>query len=162
MINPRLFQNRIFTVSALASALQSAAMFGAIMFLPLFVQGVQGKSATNSGIILMPLMLGAMVTSIGAGQVLARTGRYKVLVICGFITVTIGAVLLSRMGVDTSWTVLARNMVIMGLGLGIAMSAFTVIVQNQYPSHRLGEVTAGLQFFRSIGAPSAWRCSAPS
>ena len=152
VINPRLFQNRVFSVSALASMLQSAAMFGAIMFLPLFVQGVQGKSATNSGIILMPLMIGAMVMSIGAGQILARTGRYKVLVICGFITVSIGAWLLSRMGVDTSWTVLARNMVIMGLGLGIAMSAFTVIVQNQYPSHRLGEVTAGLQFFRSIGA----------
>jgi len=152
VINPRLFQNRVFSVSALASMLQSAAMFGAIMFLPLFVQGVQGKSATNSGIILMPLMLGAMVMSIGAGQILAKTGRYKALVICGFITVSVGAWLLSRMGVDTSWTVLARNMVILGLGLGIAMSAFTVIVQNQYPSHRLGEVTAGLQFFRSIGA----------
>ena len=152
VINPRLFQNRVFSVSALASMLQSAAMFGAIMFLPLFVQGVQGKSATNSGIILMPLMLGAMVMSIGAGQILARTGRYKVLVIVGFITVSLGAWLLSRMGVETSRTVLARNMVIMGLGLGIAMSAFTVIVQNQYPSHRLGEVTAGLQFFRSIGA----------
>ena len=152
VINPRLFQNRVFSVSALASMLQSAAMFGAIMFLPLFVQGVQGKSATNSGIILMPLMLGAMVMSIGAGQILARTGRYKVLVIVGFVTVSVGAWLLSRMGIDTSWTVLARNMVIMGLGLGIAMSAFTVIVQNQYPSHRLGEVTAGLQFFRSIGA----------
>ncbi len=152
VINPRLFENRVFSVSALASMLQSAAMFGAIMFLPLFVQGVQGKSATNSGIILMPLMMGAMVTSIGAGQILARTGRYKVLVILGFVTVSLGAWLLSRMGADTSWTVLARNMVIMGLGLGIAMSAFTVIVQNQYPSHRLGEVTAGLQFFRSIGA----------
>ncbi len=152
VINPRLFQNRVFSVSALASALQSAAMFGAIMFLPLFVQGVQGKSATNSGIILMPLMIGAMIMSIGAGQILAKTGRYKVLVILGFVTVTTGAYLLSRMGVDTSWSVLARNMVIMGLGLGIAMSAFTVIVQNQYPSHRLGEVTAGLQFFRSIGA----------
>jgi EmrB/QacA subfamily drug resistance transporter len=152
VINPRLFENRVFSVSALASALQSAAMFGAIMFLPLFVQGVQGKSATNSGIILMPLMLGAMVMSIGSGQILARTGRYKVLVVCGFVIVAVGAVLLSRMGVDTGWAVLARNMVILGLGLGIAMSAFTVIVQNQYPSHRLGEVTAGLQFFRSIGA----------
>ena len=77
VINPRLFQNSIFRVSALASMLQSAAMFGAIMFLPLFVQGVLGKSATNSGIILMPLMLGAMVTSIGAGQILAKTGTLQ-------------------------------------------------------------------------------------
>ena len=152
VINPRLFQNSIFTVSAAAAALQSAAMFGAIMFLPLFVQGVLGKSATNSGIILMPMMLGAIATSIGAGQILAKTGRYKVIVIIGFILAAIGAGLLSRMGVGTTWPTLTRNMVVMGLGLGVAMSAFTVIVQNQYPSHRLGEVTAGLQFFRSIGS----------
>ncbi len=152
VINPRLFQNSIFSVSAVASALQSAAMFGAIMFLPLFVQGVLGKSATNSGIILMPLMLGAIATSIGAGQILSRTGKYKVIVIVGFVLTAIGAFLLSRMGVNTTWPTLAMDMVVLGLGLGIAMSAFTVIVQNQYPSHRLGEVTASLQFFRSIGA----------
>ncbi len=152
VINPRLFQNSVFTVSAVASALQSAAMFGAILFLPLFVQGVLGKSATNSGTILIPLMLGAIVTSIGAGQILARTGKYKVIVIVGFMLTALGAYLLSRMGVDAQWATLVRDMVIMGLGLGIAMSAFTVIVQNQYPSHRLGEVTASLQFFRSIGA----------
>jgi len=152
VINPRLFENSIFSVSAVAAALQSAAMFGAIMFLPLFVQGVLGKSATNSGIILMPLMLGAIVTSIGAGQILAKTGRYKVIVVIGFVLAAAGAYLLSRMGVDTTWVTLVRDMVVMGLGLGVAMSAFTVIVQNQYPSHRLGEVTAGLQFFRSIGS----------
>jgi len=99
----------------------------------------------------MPMMLGAMVTSIGAGQVLAKTGRYKWLVVGGFACVTLGAFLLSRMGVTTSSAKLAVNMVVMGLGLGISMSSFTVIVQNQYPSHRLGEVTGGLQFFRSIG-----------
>jgi EmrB/QacA subfamily drug resistance transporter len=152
VINPHLFTNSIFSVSAAASSLQSAAMFGAIMFLPLFVQGVLGKTATNSGIILMPLMIGAIVTSIGAGQILSRTGRYKILVICGFAAAGIGSYLLSLMKVDTSQFTLARDMVIMGLGLGIAMSAFTVIVQNQYPTYRLGEVTAGLQFFRSIGS----------
>jgi EmrB/QacA subfamily drug resistance transporter len=152
VINPRLFENSIFTVSAVAAALTSAAMFGAIMFLPLYVQGVLGKSATNSGIILMPLMMGAIVTSLGAGQILAKTGKYKVVVIVGSAFSATGAYLLSRMGVDTTWVTVVRNMVVMGLGLGVAMSAFTVIVQNQYPSHRLGEVTAGLQFFRSIGS----------
>jgi len=151
VINPRLFENGIFSVSATASAIQSAAMFGAIMFLPLFVQGVQGKSATNSGIILMPMMLGAIVTSVIGGQILARTGRYKALVIGGFVAVIAGAFLLSRMGTQTSPFALGVNMVVMGLGLGIAMSSFTVIVQNQYPVQRLGEVSAGLQFFRSIG-----------
>jgi EmrB/QacA subfamily drug resistance transporter len=152
VLNPRLFQNRIFSVSTVASGIQSAAMFGAIMFLPLFVQGVMGKTATNSGTILMPMMLAAIVSSIGAGQLLARTGKYKAVVIAGFVAVSVGAFLLSRMTVDTSSARLVGYMVIMGLGLGIAMSTFTVIVQNQYPTHRLGEVSAGLQFFRSIGA----------
>jgi EmrB/QacA subfamily drug resistance transporter len=152
VINPRLFENRIFTVSSAASTLQSAAMFGAIMFLPLFVQGVMGKTATNSGIILMPMMIGAIVASIGAGQLLSRTGRYKVLVVCGFIAAAVGSYLLSRMHVDVSSATLSFDMVILGLGLGVAMSAFTVIVQNQYPAHRLGEVSAGLQFFRMLGS----------
>lgn len=151
IINPRLFENRVFSVSAVASAIQSAAMFGAIMFLPLFVQGVLGKSATNSGIILMPMMLAAMATSIGAGQVLARTGRYKVLLIVGSAAVIGGAYLFSLMTADTTSATLTRDMIFMGLGLGVAMSSFTVIVQNQYPTQRLGEVSAGLQFFRSIG-----------
>ncbi len=152
VLNPRLFRNRIFAVSSVASAVQSASMFGAIMFLPLFVQGVMGKTATNSGIILMPMMLAAIVSSVGAGQLLARTGRYRLVVIAGFIAASVGSFLLSRMTVGTSSASLAGYMIVMGLGLGIAMSTFTVIVQNQYPTHRLGEVSAGLQFFRSIGS----------
>ena len=74
------------------------------------------------------------------------------IVIVGFVLAAGGAYLLSRMGLDTTWVTVVRNMVVIGLGLGVAMSAFTVIVQNQYPTHRLGEVTAGLQFFRSIGS----------
>jgi EmrB/QacA subfamily drug resistance transporter len=152
ILNPRLFRNRIFGVSSVASALQMAGMYGAIMFLPLFVQGVEGRTATNSGIVLMPLMIAAIVTSIGSGQILARTGKYKIVVVVAFALVTVGSYLLSRMGVATSQAAVVRNMIIMGLGLGVAMSTFTVIVQNQYPAHRLGEVSAGLQFFRSIGA----------
>lgn len=152
VLNPRLFRNRIFSVSAVASAIQSAGMFGAIMFLPLFVQGVMGRTATNSGTILMPMMLAAIVTSIGGGQILAKTGRYKAVVVFGFAVVTTGAYLLSRMTFTTSSATLIGYMIVMGLGIGIAMSTFTVIVQNQYPTRRLGEVSAGLQFFRSIGA----------
>ena len=152
VVNPRLFQNSVFTVSATATALQSAGMFGTIMFLPLFVQAVMGQTATNSGVILMPLMLGAMVTSIASGQILSRTGRYKLPVIFGFVMVVLGMFLMSRMGVDVSPATLSRNMVIVGIGLGVGMSAFTIIVQNQYETSRLGEVTAGLQFFRQLGS----------
>ena len=152
VINPRLFGNRVFSISSAASALQSAAMFGAIMFVPLFVQIVQGHSATNSGVILMPMMFAAIVASIVAGQLMARTGRYKWLVIAGFAAATIGAYLLSRMTMGSGRTSLWVDTAIMGLGLGVAMSAFTTIVQNQYPVHRLGEVSASLQFFRMIGS----------
>jgi len=152
VINPRLFANKVFTISSAASTLQSMAMFGAIMFVPLFVQIVQGHSATNSGTILMPMMLAAIVSSIGAGQLMARTGRYKALVVAGFVSVAIGAWLMSRMAMDASWRTLALDTAVMGLGLGVAMSAFTSIVQNQYPVHRLGEVSASLQFFRIIGS----------
>ena len=152
VLSPALFKNDIFVVSIVAVTLQSAAMFGAIMFLPLFVQGVQGETATNSGIILMPMMMGAIIASIGGGQLLARSGKYKAVVITGFVAVIVGTYLLSRMGVDASRLTLTRDMVILGLGLGVGMSAFTVIVQNQFQTHRLGEVTAGLQFFRSLGA----------
>jgi EmrB/QacA subfamily drug resistance transporter len=152
VLSPTLFRNRIFTVSAIATALQSAGMFGAIMFLPLFVQGVMGKTATNSGIILMPLMGGAILTSIVSGQVLARTGKYRIPVILGSVVLVVGMYLLSRMGVNVSSLTLSRDMVVVGLGLGVGMSAFTIIVQNQFPPVRLGEVSAGLQFFRSIGS----------
>jgi len=84
--------------------------------------------------------------------VLGRSGRYKVIVVFGFAEVTAGAYLLSRLTSTTSSATLAGFMIIMGLGLGIAMSTFTVIVQNQYPTHRLGEVSAGLQFFRTLGS----------
>ena len=98
------------------------------------------------------MMLAAIVSSIGAGQLMARTGRYKVLVVCGFVAVALGAYLLSRMTMNASCRTLGLDTAVMGLGLGVAMSAFTSIVQNQYPIHRLGEVSAGLQFFRIIGS----------
>ena len=152
VLNPRLFRNSVFAVSTLAGAFQFAAMYAAIYYLPLFVQGVMGKTATSSGIILMPMMAGAILTSIGAGQLLARTGRYKVVLIVSFAVATGAMYLVSRMGISTSRSTLIFNMFVLGLGLGVAMSSFTVIVQNQYPVSRLGEVSAGLQFFRTIAS----------
>lgn len=151
IINPRLFQNRIFTVSVLATFISSAGMFGAIMYLPLFVQGVQGQTATGSGMILTPMMLGFVASSIIGGLLLTRTGRYRNLAIVSFGIAAFGSFLLSRMGIDTSNVNVVRNMVIVGLGLGATMSLFTVVVQNAFPFRQLGEVTAGLSFFRSIG-----------
>ena len=152
IISPRLFQSSIFSVSTLAMFLLSAGMFGAILYLPYFVQDVLGQSATNSGVILTPMMLGFMASSFVGGWLLSLTGRYKFLALGGFAVATVGMFLLSRMDVSTDNTTLVRNMVIVGLGIGVMMSLFTIVVQNAFPVRQLGEVTATLTFFRSMGS----------
>ncbi len=152
IISPRLFKSSIFSVSIFTTVLLSAGMFGAIAFLPLFVQVVQGQSATNSGLVITPMMLGFMVSSLIGGQLLSRTGRYKILALVGFAIAACGMFLLSRMGIGTSNSELVRNMVITGLGIGVMMSLFTIVVQNAFPFRQLGEVTATLSFFRQMGS----------
>src|SRR6266700_83099 len=152
IISPQLFKNSIFSISSIAMFLVSAGMFGAILYLPLFVQGVLGESATNSGVVLTPLMLGFMFSSIVGGQLLSRTGRYKIIAIAGFIVAAVGMLLLSRMTPTTSQGEVVRNMIVTGLGIGVMMSLFTIVVQNAFPYRQLGEVTASLTFFRSIGS----------
>ncbi len=151
IVSPALFRNSIFTVSVIASFLVSAGMFGAIMYIPLFLQGVVGQTATNSGAVLTPMMLGFMVSSVIGGQILSRTGRYKALALGGFAVAAVGMFLLSRMTVDATSGLVIRNMIISGLGIGVMMSLFTIVVQNAFPYQLLGQVTANLQFFRSIG-----------
>jgi len=151
IISPSLFRNRIFAISVLASFLLSGGFFGAIMYLPLFVQGVIGRSATSSGAVLTPMMLSFIVSSIIGGQLIARTGRYKPLALTGLAIASAGMFLLSRMNTQTTEAVVVRNMVITGLGMGRMMSIFTIVVQNAFPFRMLGQVTASLQFFRSIG-----------
>src|SRR6266487_579483 len=152
IISPRLFKNSIFLVSVIATFLVSAGMFGAILYIPLFVQGVLGNSATNSGVVLTPLMIGFIISTIAGGQPLSPTGRHKILAILGFIVAAVGMFLLSRMTVSTSEGEVVRDMVITGLGIGVMMSLFTIVVQNAFPYRQLGEVTAGITFFRSIGS----------
>lgn len=151
IITPNLFRNRIFALSVLASFLLSAGMFGAIMYIPLFLQAVVGISATNSGTLLMPMMLGFMASSIAFGQILARTGRYKIPALAGLAIAVLGNLLLWRMPSTATSGLVIRNMIVVGLGIGGLMSLFTIVVQNAFPLNRLGEVTANLQFFRSIG-----------
>jgi MFS family permease len=152
IITPALFKNSIFSISVLATFLLAAGMFGAITYLPLFVQGVIGNSATNSGEVLTPMMFGFMFSSIIGGQILSRTGRYKVLALVGFAVATVGMFLLSRMDASATDGLVIRNMLILGLGIGVLMSLFTIVVQNAFPVQQLGEVTAGITFFRSIGS----------
>jgi EmrB/QacA subfamily drug resistance transporter len=151
IISPRLLTNRIFSVSVVTMFLLSAGMFGAILYLPYFVQYVMGQTATNSGVVLTPMMLGFMISSIVGGQLLSRTGRYKILALVGFVVAAAGMFLLSRMGVTATNGELIRNMIITGLGIGVMISLFTIVVQNAFPFRQLGEVTATLSFFRQMG-----------
>ena len=151
ILDLKLFQNRVFTVSAIALFMTGMGMFGAILFIPLFMQGVQGVSATASGSLLTPLMLALITGSITSGQLVSRLGRYKMVAIVGLGVMTVGLFLLSGMHSDTSQLTIVRNMIVVGLGLGLTMPIYTLAVQNAVDRRMLGVATAATQFFRQIG-----------
>ncbi|MBI1784493.1 MFS transporter [Candidatus Sumerlaeota bacterium] len=146
-----LFATRAFSVSVTVSFLTSVGMFGAIAFLPLYAQSVVGFSATNSGLVLAPMMGGLIFASAIAGQIITRTGKYKTLAIIGTMLSALGMYLFSRLTVDTSKWSLVRNMIVLGLGLGATFPIFTLVVQSAFDHGKLGVVTAATQLFRSVG-----------
>ena len=146
-----MFQNRVFAVATLVTFLVGIVMFGAITFMPLFVQGALGASATNSGVITTPMMLGVVVASAIAGQLVARLGRYRLLVVAGALVLTAGMFLMTRMDQNTPQLIAVRNMVMIGVGIGLQMPVLILAVQNALPYRLLGAATASNQFFRQIG-----------
>jgi EmrB/QacA subfamily drug resistance transporter len=146
-----LFKNSIFSMSAIAMFLTGIGMFGAILYIPLFVQGVIGSTATQSGMVLTPLMLSLVVASIISGQLISRWGRYRILALIGTGIMTAGMFLLAGMAFGTTNADAIRNMIILGAGLGITMPLFTIAVQNAVHYRDLGVATSAAQFFRSIG-----------
>ena len=146
-----LFKNPVFSVSMIIIFLTGIGMFGSILYVPLFAQLVLGTSATDSGAILTPLMLGMVAGSIVTGQLVSRTGRYKWMAIGGLAVGTAAFYLLSRMGTETTQGELVLRMVAAGAGLGISFPVFNLAVQNAFDHSRLGVVTASTQLFRSIG-----------
>src|SRR5581483_5100345 len=147
-----LFKNRTVTVATIAMMLMMIGMFGTFLFIPLFIQGVIGTSATQSGSVMMPMMMTMIVAGIVGGQIISRTGRYKLIGLGGLVVSAIGMFLLSQMGPDTSYLTVVRNMVIVGLGLGPTMPVFTLAAQNAVSFRQLGVVTSLTQFARSIGS----------
>ena len=148
----RLFADRTFTVATIVGFVVGFGMFGVISFLPLFLQVVTGASATGSGLALVPLMGGLLVSSIGAGQVIGRTGRYRAFPIVGTGVATVGMLLLSTMGTTTSGATVSTFMVVLGLGLGLVMQVIVLAVQSSVPARDMGAGTANVNFFRSVGA----------
>lgn len=151
LIEPGLFKSSVFSVSSLVTVIFGMGLFGSVSFIPLFVQGVIGSSATNSGIILMPLMLAAMVSSILSGQLVSRMGRYKWLTITSMVISVIGTFLLFRLDVHSGNLDVIIAMIILGFGVGTGMSLYTLIVQNALPQ-KIAQATSSLTFFRQIGA----------
>ncbi|ADV67389.1 MDR family MFS transporter [Deinococcus maricopensis] len=146
-----LFQNRTFTISNLASFIINMAFIGIVMFLPLFMQTVQGVSATNSGLSMLPLMAGLILSSITAGNLVSRTGNYKPFLLGGTIILILGVFVLTQIDVHTTRFDLGWRMFIVGLGLGPSMSLFNIAIQNAVPLHQIGVATSSSQFFRQIG-----------
>src|SRR5689334_13357946 len=148
----KILRNPIVAGSVACMALVGMAMFGTISYVPLFVQGVIGTSATSSGVVLTPLMLGAVTTSLLTGQLVSRTGRYRWNAILGPVVLTAGMLLLWRMDTSTTNGEAARNMVVAGIGIGSMMQVFVLSVQNAVPRQHIGSATALTQFSRQIGA----------
>jgi EmrB/QacA subfamily drug resistance transporter len=146
-----LFKNRTFTVSALVTLITGFAMMGSLFYIPLFVQGVLGASATNSGLVTMPMMIAMAIASSVSGQVMSRTGRYRILGVLGLMIMVSGMAYLSTMDAGSTRRDVTYAMIVFGIGLGTAIPLFMLAVQNSVPYRVMGISTSSMQFLRSVG-----------
>ncbi|MGW2782793.1 MDR family MFS transporter [Streptomyces populi] len=146
-----VFANRNFSLSGALSFIVGFAMFGGVTFLPQFQQFVQGSSATNSGLLLMPMMLSSMVVSMAGGALISRTGRYRALPIAGTILMAAGLALFATMDIDTTRTTTSLYMVVLGAGMGCLMQSTMLIAQNNAPLRNMGAATGAATFLRNMG-----------
>jgi MFS family permease len=147
-----LWRSSIFTLSNIAGMCVATTMFGAIFFIPIFVQGVLANSVTSSGAILVPMLLAMILTSIGNGQLMSRTGYYKVPLLAGLALMGAGFVMLSYLDFQSTNQTVVAAMILVGLGMGIAMQTYTVVVQNSVSRAEMAVATSATQLSRSFGA----------
>ncbi len=148
----KLFRVRTFTLAAVISFIVGFAMFGAMTYLPTFLQVVQGITPTMSGVHMLPMVFGMLISSTGSGQVVSRTGRWKVFPIAGTGITALGLLLLHQLDENSSTAEMSAYFFVFGLGLGLVMQVLVLIVQNAVSYEDLGVATSGATFFRSIGA----------
>ncbi|MFI6698168.1 MFS transporter [Streptomyces sp. NPDC050509] len=151
IIPPRLFRDSVFNVTGLLGAIAGVALFGAAGYLPTFLQMVDGASATESGLLMLPMMGGIVCSSIVAGQLVSRTGRYKVYPVFGSALAVVGMWLLSRLDADTSRFACGVAQAVLGLGVGLVMPVLVLAVQNSVRPADLGTATSANNYFRQIG-----------
>jgi EmrB/QacA subfamily drug resistance transporter len=151
ILPPRLWRSATFRLTSAVGLIIGFALFGAVTFLPLYQQVVRGDSPTASGLQLLPLMGGVMISSVASGRMIAASGRYRVYPILGTGLTVVGMLLLSTMGAGTGAVEAGVFMAVLGFGLGMVMQVLILAVQNDVPYEDLGVATAGATLFRSIG-----------
>jgi MFS family permease len=151
VLPPRLFRESVFTVSSAIGFISGLAMFGALAFMPVYFQVVNGDSATASGLRLVPLMLGAIAASTFVGRMMSRTGRYRIYPIIGSFVLLAGLLLLTQLAVGTSNLLVSCYLLVLGVGVGMVMPVIVLAVQNAVEQRDLGAATAGTNLFRSLG-----------
>ncbi|MFJ7422544.1 DHA2 family efflux MFS transporter permease subunit [Streptomyces uncialis] len=148
----KLFRVRTFTLAAVIGFIIGFAMFGAMTYLPTFLQIVRGVTPTMSGVHMLPMVVGLLLSSTVSGQIVSRTGRWKVFPVAGTGITTIGLLLLHRLDAHTGTAETSAYFFVFGLGLGLVMQVLVLIAQNSVTYEDLGVATSGVTFFRSIGA----------
>ncbi|MEU9360464.1 MDR family MFS transporter [Streptomyces sp. NPDC048301] len=152
MLPMRLFRNPVFAVCSILSFIVGFAMLGAMIYLPTYLQYVDGDSATLSGVRTLPLVIGLLAASIFSGNVVSRTGQYRYFPVVGSLVMAAGLFLLSRMGPDSGVWLESLYMLVLGIGIGLSMQVLTIAVQNTVDYSDLGTATSGVTFFRTLGS----------
>lgn len=147
-----LFKDRNFNLTTIASLAVGVMMFGAVGYMPTYLQMVTGATATTAGLLMIPMMGGLLVASLMAGQFVSRTGRYKMLPIVGSLVTGLGLALLSTLKVDSPTALICGYLAVLGIGVGMAMQLLVLIVQNAFPVSQVGTATAATNYFRQVGA----------
>ena len=147
----RLFRNRTFSLVNGAGFIIALGMFGAIIYVPFYLQLVRGRSATEAGLLMIPLMVGILVSSITSGQIISRLGRWKPFPVAGAAVFTVGMALMATLTTTTSLWVLSAYLVVIGAGLGMTMQTLVLAVQNDSDPAELGVATSSVAFSRSLG-----------
>jgi EmrB/QacA subfamily drug resistance transporter len=147
-----LFHNQVFVASGLLALAGGMVIYAMIFYLPLFLQGVLGQTATNSGAGLAPLFIPVAISAVLGGQVITKVGRYQFLAVIGALILLVGLFLLTRMDLSTAFSTVTLDMIVVGLGIGIIQPIYTVAGQNAIPSDRLGAGTGAMNYLRAMGS----------
>ncbi|MGW3346724.1 MDR family MFS transporter [Nonomuraea rubra] len=151
ILPPRLFRNPTFVLTSLASLFVGMAMFGAMIYLPQYLQIVKGLSPTNSGLMTLPMVVALFLAGVISGKIVTQTGKWKIFPVAGLLIVAIGLFLLSRLHVDSSEWLIGFDVAVLGVGLGLSMQMLILAAQNGSEARDMASTTSGVSFFRSLG-----------